>query len=51
MPGPDPDKRGGQAVATRRAQALPNWLGQWISRTLDVIDVLADAAGEALRLR
>ena len=52
-PGSDPGQPGrrGQAVAIKRAQAIPNWFGKWISKALDVVDVLADAASEALRLR
>jgi len=45
------DPGGGRSRSLAVAVATPNWLGKFISRSLDVIDELGDVVAEALHLR
>jgi len=47
-PGSHPE-RGRSLVVP--ATATPNWLGEFLSRTLDVVDELGDIVAEALHVR
>jgi hypothetical protein len=48
-PGSSPER--GRPAALVRAAATPNWLGKFLSRTLDVVDELGEIVAEALHLR
>jgi hypothetical protein len=47
--GPAPERS--RSVSMVRAKAAPNWLGTFVTRTLDVVDELGDLVAEALHLR
>jgi hypothetical protein len=48
-PGPGPE--GGRSVSLAVAAATPNWLGRFVSRTLDIVDELGDVVAEVLHVR